>query len=84
MRDLGDVFFSLLGTLFIALLSIGVYSTTQDHSVRRYYVGESENSDRGFLVMAERNWMDDDIAYVTDDIYKAIDVANKLNEGLKK
>lgn len=80
--DWSERFAVAFGVLALLLASAGVFSVTQDHSVTRYYVGESENSDRGYLVMAERDWFDDDIAFVTDDINKAIDVTNRLNATL--
>jgi cadmium resistance protein CadD (predicted permease) len=71
-------FLILIGVLVVCAI---VASTVADHSVRGYYVGLPYGL--GFQVKAAYDWEVDDSVFVTDDINKAIDVTNRLNESLK-
>ena len=79
--DIMDKFMASLGVAVLGLVVIGLYGVLQPHRISHYYLSMAENG--GIRVQADIDWQQDDTAFITDDVNKAIDVMNKLNKSLE-
>lgn len=79
-----DIWTSILAITTCAFISLGIFSLCQDHTIVKYYLGAANNSTNGFVVKAQVNWSMDQDVFVTDDINRAIEKINQLNQTLVK
>lgn len=71
-----------LGFLVMCAVAVG-FLLFKDHRVVRYYVGVGNgHSTRGFCVMSDIPWDQDDEVYCTDNIVNATGIMNDLNQKL--
>lgn len=63
------------------LVALIIYAICQDHSPRFFYIGASVD---GFCVAPYREWTPNAApAFCSDDIYKALEVMDRMNASLK-
>lgn len=79
----GDVFAGLGVLALITFAVLSVTALVSPHKTVGYYLSHASQSSPSVCVYAARTWQQDEIAYCTDDVNKALDVVSKANASLK-
>ncbi len=81
----GNVFTAIGATAVVLTAGILLLFTINPHEVDGYYLSQgSNNRNTSTCVYAHWTWHPDEIVFCTDDVYKAVDVVGKLQQGATK
>lgn len=71
--------------VFLSLLAVavGLLATmaVSDKTLRGYYMGSPNESNKGYCISADINWTGDPVVYCSDDIQKTLAVYERLKGG---